>query len=259
MPKEIKGQLIRKILLEAVNEKSNLGPGRFQQLSVLQEASTRLNLKGIDQEQALLTYWYDLFRTGYLAWGYNLSNPDPPFCHLTDQGRRILENLSRDPANSDGYLAHISKLGTLNSVAESYLFEALKTYNSDCFKATAVMVGAATESIILELRDTLVSKMQTIKKTPQKDLQGWRIKRVLDALKKELESHKSDMSNKFAEVVDSYWPAFTQQVRTVRNEAGHPKSIEPVTLETVHASLLIFPEIFKLTVELNAWILNDYK
>ncbi|MFX0209934.1 MAG: hypothetical protein ACFFDT_28395 [Candidatus Hodarchaeota archaeon] len=259
MAEEINGQKIRKVLLDVVDEMSNRGQGGFQQLSVLREASARLELRGVEQEQALLTYWYDLFRTGYLAWGYNLSNPDPPFCHLTDQGRRTLKNLSRDPANPDGYLAFFSKLGLQNSIAESYLKEALRTFNSDCFKASAVMIGAAAESITLELRDAMIQKIKSIGKTPSKDLQDWRIKKVLDAIQKELEINKKDMSKKLAEAVESYWPAFTQQVRSTRNEVGHPKSIEPVTPDTVHAALLIFPELVRLALDIKSWILAEYK
>jgi hypothetical protein len=29
--------------------------------------------------------------------GVNLSNPNPPFFHFTERGRRALERLSRDP------------------------------------------------------------------------------------------------------------------------------------------------------------------
>lgn len=259
MQKKIDGQLIRKVLLEVIDEKAKSGQGHFQSNSVLSEASRLLNLSGIKLEQALLTLWYDLFRMGHLSWGYNLSNPDAPFCHLTDQGRKTLENLSRDPANPDGYLAHLTKIGPLNAIAKSYLKEALKTFNSDCFKASAVMIGAAAETVILELRDAIIKKLDNIGKTPSKDLQDWRIKRVLDAIKKELKNHKKDMSIKLDEAVESYWPAFTQQIRTTRNEAGHPKSIEPVTPDTVHASLLIFPELVRLALNIKSWILTDYE
>ncbi len=170
-----------------------------------------------------------------------------------------MENLSRDPANPDGYLAHLCKRGTLNEIADSYLREALKTFNSDCFKSTAVMVGAAAETMILELRDTLIKRMKSMGKVPLKDLEDWRIKRVLDALKKELDNQKSNMTRELTEEVESYWPAFTQQIRSTRNEAGHPKSIEPVTPEAVHASLLIFPELAKVADDIKSWISNDYK
>lgn len=259
MSEETNGQQMRKILLEVVDEMSNRGDGQFQQGSVLREASLRLELRKIELQQALLTYWYDLFRTGYLSWGYNLSNPDPPFCHLTYQGRKTLENLGQDPANPDGYLSHLSNLEGLSPIAYSYLKEALNAYNSILFKSTAVMIGAAAETMVLELRDTLINKMRETGKSPPKDLEDWRIKMVLDAFQIEMESQKGNMDRGLAEAISSYWPAFTHQIRTVRNEVGHPKDIEPVTQETVHASLLIFHELAKLASEIKSWILSEYQ
>lgn len=242
----IKGQEIRRALMEVIAEYSGRDSS-FQSGVVLGEAQKRLNIRNnIEMEQALLTFWHDLFRSGYLAWGYNLSNPNPPFCHLTEQGRATLRHLSRDPANPEGYLAHIARTAPLNLIADSYLKEAIHTYNSNCFKAAAVMIGAAAESIILELRDTLRSKIHEIGRIPPKDLVDWRIKRVLDSIKKEIEIKKTAIPTALVESFEAYWPAFTQQIRASRNEAGHPSSIDPVTEETVHASLLIFPELAKL-------------
>ncbi len=46
-----------------------------------------------------------------------------------------------------------------------------------------------------------------------------------------------------------------EQIRKVRNDAGHPEGIDPVTPEVVHAALLIFPELAKLV----AWANEFYK
>lgn len=253
------GQQIRKIFLEVIEEKSK-GGSSFQQGSILSEVTGRLSIgRGEENEQAILTYWYDLFRTGYLSWGYNLSNPNPPFCHLTAQGRRALAHLSRDPSNPDGYLAHISAVAAINPVAEAYLNEGIHTYIADCHKAAAVMIGAAAESMALELRDTLVAKMGALGKTIPNNLNDWRIKRVLDTLKNELDSKKKDFPNLLWESFLANWPAFTHQIRAARNDAGHPSSIDPVSQEQVHASLLIIPELAKLVTDLIAWIKSDYK
>lgn len=67
----------------------------------------------------------ELFRTGLLGWGLNLSNPNPPFFHLTDTGRRALAYLTRDPSNPDGYMRHLASLAKVNDVAMSYLKEGL--------------------------------------------------------------------------------------------------------------------------------------
>ena len=257
MPDNIDGNRIRQVILDIVDKQSR--SSHLETASVLRQTLDTLGLQGNTKtQQALLTIWHDLFRTGHLAWGLDFANPNPPFCHVTEQGRRALQNLSRDPANPDGYLAHISQMGTLNEVAKSYLQEALKTYNSDCSKATAVMIGAAAESLILEIRDTLIQRMEQLGQTPSNDLKDWRLKKVLNGLERELNNQTPCMGSDLAETVQQYWPAFTGQIRRARNEAGHPISIEPVTHETVHASLLIFPEILGLASQLKAWILSDY-
>lgn len=120
------------------------------------------------------------------------------------------------------------------------------------------MVGAASESIIIELRDELVSRIASLGRTVSKELEYWMIKKVLDAFKKDIDSHKSSMPSGLKDAFDAYWPAFVQQIRINRNDAGHPSSIEPVTPESVHASLLVFPELVRLAAELRAWIQSSY-
>ena len=254
----VDGQKIRQAILEIVGEIATKDPGYFQSGYVLQESSRRLGLQGKDLEQVLLTYWHDLFRTGYLAWGLDLANANPPFFHITDQGRRTLENLSRDPANPDGYLAHLTRVAELNDVAKSYVEEGLACFNAALYKAAAVMIGVSAESIALELRDTLVRRLKALNLSIPKDLEDWRIKRVLDKLGRELDKKKKEMPVQLSESLDSYWPAFTQQIRSSRNDAGHPSRIDPIKPDTVHASLLIFPELAKLAYDLRDWINNSY-
>ncbi|MCA1202529.1 hypothetical protein [Priestia flexa] len=254
------GNLIRKTVLEVVNEMEGKGPGYFQQGLILRESADKLNINGNGElERVLLTYWHDLFRNGYLAWGYNLANPDPPFVHITEQGRLILSNLSRDPSNPEGYLVYLANNAELNPIAKSYLEEALLTFNQSCFKAAAVMIGAAAESMILELRDTVVSRMKQLNKRIPTQFNDWRIKTVSDQIEKELNAIKRTMPHSLKERYESIWSAFFTIIRMTRNEAGHPTSVNPVTFELVHSNLLIFPELAKLITNMKQWIENKYE
>ena len=246
---------LRNTLYEVMQERSG-EPGRFQTVPILNDVSERAGLRGVEQEQLLLTIWHDLVRTGYVAWGYDVVNANPPFCHLTARGRRLLENASRDPANPTGYLAYLRATASLNPVAESYIEEAVETYNAACFKATAVMVGGASESLLLEVRNTLVAKLNLLGQQVPPGLTDWRAKRVIDATEALLQSHARAMPRALAESFSTYYTAFAGQIRMVRNDAGHPKSVEPVRAEAVHSSLLIFPELAKLVSELTNWINN---
>lgn len=248
------GNAIRKALLEVLAEHHRQGPGFFQSKSVTNAVRRKLNIQGTEDEQVVLTLFHDLFRTGQLAWGYDLANPDAPFMHLTDAGRRTLRHFSHDPSNPGGYLAYLEERGSLDAVARSYIEEALVAYNSACFKAAAVMTGGAAESVALRLRDKVLERFAVIGRTPPKGLKEWQIKRVLDALKHLLDQHKATMPNALNEAYSAYWPAFTQQIRAVRNDAGHPSGLTSVTPETVHASLLVFPELAKLVRDLEDWL-----
>jgi len=248
---------IRETLLKVVHDMQPRGPldGSLQQGSVLNEVATRLNIiHNADLELAVLSLWSDLFRTGYLAWGFNLNNPNPPFFHITDRGRRALERLSRDPGNPAGYLAHLYSMAALNAVAHSYLNEGLACFSAGLHKAAAVMLGAASESMILEIRDAVQIRLVAIGAQTPKGLQDWRVKTVNDAINDILSARLTLMPHDLRTEFESFWPAFTQQVRATRNDAGHPSSIDPVAPDTVHASFLVFPEIARTASRLLQWI-----
>jgi hypothetical protein len=247
---------IRSTLLKVIEEQTpkSSGDSSLQTSSVLGEASRRLNARNNHAlEEAILTQWHDLFRTGYLAWGYNLSNPNPPFFHLTEQGRKSLARVSRDPANPEGYLKHLYSVSEPNPIAKLYLEEGLNCYVAALYKSAAVMVGAASEAMINELRDKVVTKLKASGEKIPKNLASWRAKETIAGLKSIFDDRSRNMSTSLREEYESYWPAFTQQIRAARNEAGHPQSIEPIKQETVHASLLIFPELSKLSLRLLKW------
>lgn len=251
---------IREVLLSEIRDQEPegyTGP-TLQQNSILLATARKLGVnQNRDLEQAILTQWGELFKTGLLAWGLNLSNPGPPFFHLTERGRRALENATRDPSNPSGYLRHLSSMGQIDEIAMSYLVEALDCYVAGLFKAAAVMIGGAAERIILGLRDTTVQKLTSLGRTVPTQLNDWKIKVVSNALRTFLDGNKIQFSRELRDSFEASWSPLVQQIRVTRNDVGHPSSIAPVTPDTVHASLLVFPELVKLVGGLNAWVAND--
>lgn len=245
---------IREVLLAEIEAQTprNSMSQNLQRGSVLNAA--RRNLPGHVSDEAILTQWSELFRTGLLAWGLNLNNPDPPHFHVTDRGQQALEHFARDPANPAGYLRHLESIAKLDAVAKSYLQEGLDCYVDGLFRASAVMVGCAAERIILTLRDETLLKIQQLGRKTPKGMDDWRIRTVADALHGFFEGQKTNFDRGLREPFEAYWSAFSQQIRATRNDAGHPSSIEPVTPDTVHASLLVFPELHRLANGLSDWV-----
>lgn len=153
---------LRAVVFQVIEERSRQHPTLHSE-TIIRHAQTKLGINKIEDEQALLAFFYDLFRIGYLSWGHNVSNPSPPLFHVTDVGRKALAQHSRDPANPDGYLSHLRATAGIGPITESYISEGLLTFNTGCFKATAVMAGAAAESLVLDVRDTLVVRLTLVK------------------------------------------------------------------------------------------------
>ncbi len=252
---------VRELLLSVAREQAPQRPtdASLQQGTLLAEVARRLKAQGNpDIEEAILTQWHDLMRTGIVAWGYNITNPNPPFFHFTDRGRRALERLSRDPANPAGYLKHLSAESTINPVASAYLIEGLECFAGGLDKAAAVMVGAAAESLILELRDTTLESFAQKRVAAPRGLSDWRVKTILDELHAVLDARKAAFPRALKEEFEAYWMAFAQQIRATRNDAGHPTSIDPVTEQSVHAAFLAFPELARMTTNLSNWIKANF-
>jgi hypothetical protein len=255
-------QEIRQVLLEEIKTAQPRTPldGSLQQNTVLTQISRRLNIiNDLELEQVVLAEWFGLFNTGYLSWGHNLNNPSPPFCHVTARGKSALESLSRDPGNPAGYLAYLHSLAPLSPVAMSYLTEGLNCYVGGHYKAAAVMIGGAAESMVLELRDHLVQRLSDLGQPIAAKLNDWRIKTVLDELQQFVDGRKTTLPRELREEFSAYWPAFTQQIRAVRNDAGHPSSVDPVSPETAHASFLVFPLLAQLAAGVHEWIAKQLK
>lgn len=259
MPHKLSIEIREEILKEARAQSPTDSGGNLQSGSVLNAVKEKFSPRSTNREieQAILTVFHDLMRTGVFAWGLDISNPNPPFFHFTTRGRKALERLSRDPSNPSGYLRHIESKGQLCPVSNAYLLEALECYNANLINAAAVMLGCASESLILSLRDQVVEKMNSAAIPVPKKLDDWRIKTVIDSLFSYFNSNKSQFEKTLEENFDAYWTAFGKQIRTTRNEAGHPKNIDTVTEESVHASFLIFPEQASLIRNLGDWLAKE--
>ncbi|MGH7297945.1 MAG: hypothetical protein ACRELB_23595 [Polyangiaceae bacterium] len=202
--------------------------------------------------------WDDLYRSGVVGYGMNLDNLGFGWSHLTEFGAASVAELNRDPSNPNGYRAVVAPHLKDEPIARSYLDEALDTYNKGTFKASAVMLGCAAEALHLSLRDKLVAKITAAQKTPPPNLETWIISRVLGAIEELLTARVGDMERGLRERFESYWPAWTGLFRMTRNEAGHPKSIDPITRDAMHAALLLFPEHARLSFDLSAWVVATY-
>lgn len=213
------------------------------------------------------TCWHDLLRGGLLVQSYpELSHTKVGEYFLTEPGKNAAQNASRDPINSNGYLAYLDHEVKIDAVTRGYVEEALNTYRACCYKATAVMIGAATEKLVLDLRDELVQRMKTTGRTVDKKMESMKVKtafdkvaeKVLDDLNKNVKSTNDEGLRQLHELADAKLHSIAAEFRKTRNDAGHPASLDPIHPADVHCNLLLFPATAKLIARIKKWVVDYY-
>ena len=84
----------------------------------------------------------------------NASNAEWPWYRLTERGRAAVASGAPQPYDPDGFIGFFDKKNpAADHVLRDYVIEAVKAFNVGCLKASAVMLGCASEKCILLLLD----------------------------------------------------------------------------------------------------------
>jgi hypothetical protein len=259
---------VRQTVLEIIKEESrngqdSFGPGRVKQLTIQRIGNSHSR----PTELAFLTFWNELLRGGLIAMGdSNSTTWDPLKFFVTDEGKKSLEHASRDPINPTGYLLYLDQELSLDSVTRGYVEEALNTYRTCCYRATAVLIAAAIERLVLDLRDELFKLLNAKSFVVPKGLSAWQVKTVVEAIAEKLipdlandaKTKKDEQIRKLQDDAEARLHPIAAEFRKTRNDAGHPASLDPVHPADVHANLLLFPYTAKLLSRLREWVLTYY-
>lgn len=159
-----------------------------------------------------------------------------------------------DPSDPQLYLKYLSERVTLDEFTEAYITEALTTYNSGCHKSSAVMIGLATECLILRMRDGLDRYLSAINATAPTGLNDWKMKHVREAMSSYLEAQKVHMPRALQKSFTGAWAKYLAILQGVRHDAVRPNRMQEVNQERIRSSLKIFVEFARLVSAIESWI-----
>lgn len=118
----------------------------------------RVLFRGTDREvvpELVRQEMWQLLARGVLVFGIDEANPAWPFYTLTPRGRSAVQEQLPQPYDPDGFLKELVRVvPKVDPVVLDYVSEAVRAFNHACPKAAAVMLGAASEKLVLVLHDT---------------------------------------------------------------------------------------------------------
>ncbi len=203
---------------------------------------------------------WDLIIDRILIPGTPNSDSGWPFLSLTDHGLKVVGERHPVPYDPDGYLARLEKAtGGLSPTIHRYLQEAVSTFRSSNYLASAVMLGAASEMLFIEVCTAISGAIQDTqsranfgKRTAPKCNMVERVRAVTEWLSQNKNQLPDEwrtqerplLINKIADLI-----------RDRRNEAGHPQDPPAArSHEEMYALLMVFPDYCIKLYSVKTWL-----
>jgi hypothetical protein len=187
---------------------------------------------------------WSLIIQGILVPGLNDSNPNLPFLRLTEYGRRCVEEDRLLPHDPDGYLREFQNvIPSVDQTILEYLTESLQCFIHGLHKASAVMLGAASEQAILLLVDRYtdsINDAQSRERFASEVEKASSIFRKFEIFDKRFSTIRSGIPRELAANVDSQLRGIFDLIRNSRNDAGHPARDAEVDRDAIYSHLRLF-------------------
>jgi hypothetical protein len=217
----------------------------------------RTSSHGPEAELVRQAYW-DCVVKGLIVPGMNDSNPGWPWFRVTAQGRPSIEAGSPQPYDRDGFIQHFRKaVPGADPIVDGYLVEAVISFNAGCYRAAAVMLGVASEQIVLVLIEAFTKALQDggKKSVFEKELRAWQILTRFQALKTRLDLMVTakKLPDEHAETVQTVFGGVFDLLRQYRNAGGHPNVPGDVSADVVFINLRMFIEYARRTKALTEY------
>lgn len=160
-----------------------------------------------------------------------------PWLRLTEYGKKVAEAEGPVPYDPEGYIDHIkTKAVGMSELALEYIQEAIKCFRGGAYKATAVMLGVASEEGFLQLISAFEKKYGvTIIPDKFKPFQQLR-----EDFKKKFEPHKNDLPPDLKNNIEQTLNGIYDLIKKGRDDSGHPTGID-ITRDEILASFSVLP------------------
>lgn len=206
---------------------------------------------------------WGLLAKGILVFGLNETNPNWPWYRLTEFGKDVVKATAPQPYDPDGFIAYFRRnTGAVDPTVEAYLIEAVRTYNSGCNRAAAVMLGGASEKMLLVLCDAFEAAINDAtklvrfqSKLGKRAPASHRYNVLLAHLRLMIDRGK--LPAEHAETADNALRHGFDLLRRCRNAGGHPDVPGDIDEETLFMNLRFFTEYARRVNDLIAYFKNN--
>lgn len=216
-------RLILRYIAQANGVDTRLGRGRYYLPEGVRKTAHTENTLG---DQEIMEGVWSLIAQGLAYIDYFQSAVENWSLHITANGRAVLSDQGINPDDPAGFIQRLNReVPDLNEIAESYVCEAVSAYNARLYRASAVMLGVASEAAVLEIAPLLGKILQGTEaqkyiQTVNTSKQNYIAK--FETFRKKLEAKKGSLPSELTDSLDLTMNSVSDLLRVYRNDAGHP-------------------------------------
>lgn len=178
---------------------------------------------------------------------------------LTDTGVQSAKDERFNPDDPERYLIRLrSNVSEISDLVFMYTEETVRSYTHECYLASAVMLGVASEAAFLEMAQASVDWLGT---------SGQKLQTILDSLRqpyvskftefrKRIEPRKTELPDDLADGMSLTFDSVLDLLRISRNESGHPTG-KRILREDQYISLQMFGRYIQKLYALKAFFLQS--
>ena len=201
---------------------TRLGRGRYYLYDAVARESPN-----IDRALVMEAVWA-LISRGLAYIDYSQPSADNWKLNLTAAGRAAALDEQASPDNPESYLNRLSEdIPELSDVVREYIKESLGAYNARLYRASAVMLGVASEAAVLEAATSFAKQLPSADSRRFLETMESRRQNItakFSIFRTKLQSKKHELPRELAESFDLTVSSVADLLRTHRNDAGHPTS-----------------------------------
>jgi len=205
--------------------------------------------------------FWEFIIQGIIAPGANLSNPNLPFFHTTDYGKKVIESGEFLPHDPTGYLERFrTEAGFTDPTVEAYLSESLNCFVRGSYVASVVMLGVASERSFLLLCESLLNALSdpSEKSAFATKLQSNAMKPKEDWVLTRIQVIQKLRPRPFPDNVNIMLTVIFDFIRSQRNSLGHPQEKPPKSSrEEAYVNLRIFPGYYKMLNQVMGYLSDN--
>ncbi len=185
------------------------------------------------------------------SYGVNL-----PWLQVSEWGRACLQTGEYVPHDTGLYLSRArAQIPDLDPVAILYLQEALNSFRAGNFIAAAIMMGVASEQILILLRDAIRNAIpeDNRKKKLMAATENQAARRIYEEVIKRVDPIHDQLPQSLQQSIGTELEGIFHLVRRTRNDAGHPTG-RLIDRDEAYALLQLFPVYAKSAYGLMDWL-----